>query len=84
MTTIKVLPGQSVFDIALMVCGTPEAWIDIEIALRAGIENLKNTEELGDSALIVIDIDEINKKVVDYYAINSVTPATDFIEPGEE
>jgi hypothetical protein len=71
MTTITPLPGQSIFDCALMVCGITESAYDI--ALAAGVSVTDNVEGME---LAVPEGVEKNKKVVEYYSINSIAPAT--------
>ncbi|MCL2290818.1 MAG: hypothetical protein FWC34_09000 [Bacteroidetes bacterium] len=74
MTTITPLFGQSIFDIALKTCGIAEAAYDI--ALASGVSITDNVE--GD--LLVVPEVEKNKRIVEYYAINSISPATDYQE----
>ncbi len=75
MTTITVLSGQSMFDIALMTCGIAEAAYDIAMANGVSITGTGNVEI---NSLTVPESIEKNKRVVEYYAINSLSPATDF------
>ena len=73
MTIIVPLSGQSVFDIALMTCGIAETAYDIALASSISI-----TGNVEGKLLTVPETVEKNKRAVEYYAINSVTPATDF------
>jgi hypothetical protein len=75
MTTMP-LSGQSILDIALMTCGMVEAAYDI--ALANDIDITDNVE--GKLLVIPAELTK-NKKVVEYYTINEVKPATLFESP---
>jgi hypothetical protein len=79
MTTITVLSGQSIFDIALMTCGVAEAAYDIALA-----NNVDITDNIEGKVLVIPDALEKNKKMVDYYTVNKIAPATDFEDLPEE
>ncbi|MDR0206048.1 MAG: hypothetical protein LBI45_02160 [Bacteroidales bacterium] len=72
MRTISPLSGQSIFDIALMTCGVAEMAYDIALANEVGV-----TDDVENILLVIPEDAEKNRKVVEYYTINSVTPATD-------
>jgi len=72
MNTITPLPGQSIFDIALMTCGIAEAAYDIALA-----NDINITDSVEGVALAIPGSIEKNKKVVEYYAINLIEPATE-------
>jgi len=74
MTTITPLSGQSIFDIALMKCGVAEAVYDI-----ARSNNISITDNI-EGMDITVGNTETNKKVVEYYTVNKITPATDYLE----
>lgn len=76
MTIITALPGQSIFDIALMSTGVAEAAYDI--ALANGIDI---TDSVVGKPLTIPANVEKNKRVVEYYTINLVKPATFFETP---
>jgi hypothetical protein len=76
MTTITALSGQSIFDIALMTCGAVEAAYDIAIA-----NNVEMTYNVEGKLLVIPAAVEKNKRVVEYYAINGIMPATYFEAP---
>jgi hypothetical protein len=76
MNTITPLPGQSIVDIALMTCGVAEAAYDI------AIENGVDITDDVDGMILNIPYEvEKNKRIVEYYAVNSVKPATWFTDP---
>ena len=75
MTTITPLSEQSIFDIALMTCGIAEAAYDI--ALASGVSITDNVE--GKLLVVPAEIEK-NKRVVEYYAINKIAPATEYQE----
>jgi hypothetical protein len=75
MTNITPLPGQSIFDIALMTYGIAEAAYDIALA-----NDIDITDDV-EGKLLDIPNGVKNKKVTEYYAINSITPATFFESP---
>jgi hypothetical protein len=75
MKIIKVLDGQSIFDIALMVAGSVEAAFDL------AVENgLSITDNLMPGQLLQYSGTVINKRVVEHYKINEIAPATGNIE----
>jgi hypothetical protein len=67
---IKVLNGQSLFDIAIQAAGSVEAAFDIALANGVSI-----TDELQPGTILVIPA-VVNKRVADYYRSNSIKPAT--------
>jgi hypothetical protein len=69
--------NQSLFDIALMVSGSAEAAFDI--ALENG---MSITDTLTQGQVLQYSGTPINKKVVEYYVINDIKPATDYHEDG--
>ena len=75
MTTITPLSGQSIFDIALITCGAAEAAYDI-----ARSNNISITDDIEGVELTIDDNMVINKKVVEYYMINNIKPATTWQE----
>ena len=74
MTTITVLPGQSIFDIAIMSYGIAERAYDIAMANGINI-----TDDVEGVALMIPELEK-NKKTVEYYTINSIKPATNLSE----
>ncbi|MCL2793607.1 MAG: hypothetical protein FWD87_11025 [Spirochaetaceae bacterium] len=66
--------NQSLFDIALMVSGSAGAAFDI--ALENGISL---TDDLMSGQVLKFTGVPVNKRVVDYYAVNSIRPATGLI-----
>jgi hypothetical protein len=67
---VRVLNGQSLFDIAVQAAGSVEAVFDIALANGIGI-----TDELQPGTVLVIPA-VLNKQVADYYAANGIKPAT--------
>jgi len=70
--SLRVYDGQTFFDVALMVAGSAEAAFDL--ALENG---LSITDDLTAENELQFTGIAINKKVVEYYRVNSVVPATD-------
>ena len=68
--TITVQNRQTLFDIAVQYCGDREAAFQI-----ADINNLSLTEDLVAGSVIEVP-QAINQRVVNYYQINGVKPAT--------
>jgi hypothetical protein len=67
---IKVLNGQSLFDLAVQAAGTVEAAFDIALAnVRAVVD------ELTPGAALVIPM-VLNKQIAEYYRVNGIRPAT--------
>jgi len=73
---IVVQSNQSIFDIALMACGAVGAAYDIALANNVDITD--NVE--GKLLVIPLELAK-NKRVVEYYTINTVAPATLFETP---
>jgi hypothetical protein len=67
---VRVLNGQSLFDIAIQAAGSVEAVFDI--ALAGGI---RITDELPAGTVLVIPA-VVSGQVADYYAANGIKPAT--------
>jgi hypothetical protein len=68
---VKVLEGQSLFDLAVQVSGSTEAAFNM-----AGLNGLSITDVLT-SGSVLIAPDPINKPVSEYYRMNGLKPATD-------
>lgn len=73
MKTVTVQPGQTLFDIAVQVCGNTESAFVI-----AELNNVPVTNVWSGAVLEVPE--PVNKKVVDYYENNKIMPATAFEE----
>jgi 2',3'-cyclic-nucleotide 2'-phosphodiesterase (5'-nucleotidase family) len=67
---VRVLNGQSLFDIAIQAAGNVEAVFDIALANGLGI-----TDDLPAGTLLVIPA-VANRQVADYYRTNNILPAT--------
>jgi hypothetical protein len=67
---VKVLNGQSLFDLAIQAAGSVEAVFDIAAANGVSI-----TDELQPGTILVIPAVS-NRQVADYYRSNSIRPAT--------
>jgi hypothetical protein len=67
---VRVLNGQSLFDIAIQAAGSVEAAFDIALANGIGI-----TDDLPAGTVLVIPA-VLNRRVVDYYRTNDIKPAT--------
>jgi hypothetical protein len=67
---VKVLNGQSLFDIAIQAAGSVEAAFDIALANGIGI-----TDDLPAGTVLVIPA-VLNRRVADYYRANDIKPAT--------
>ena len=63
--------NQSLFDIALMVSGSAETAYDIALE-----NDISITGDLPEGQVLKFTGTPVNKKVVDYYAINEIKPAT--------
>jgi len=70
MKIVIIHDRQTLFDIAIQYCGDREAAFEI-----ADVNDLSITEELSAGTSLEI-ADVINQKIVDYYRINSIVPAT--------
>ena len=67
------LNNQSLLDIALQVSGSAEAAYDV------ALENGKSiTDELTPGQELKFTGAQANRKVVNYYTVNNIKPATDF------
>jgi len=73
MTTVTPLSGQSIFDVALMTCGIAEAAYDIAVDNRVSV-----TDDVVGLDLSVADNISANKRVVEFYSVNKISPATDY------
>ena len=69
---ITVQNNQSLLDIALMVSGSADAAYDI--AIENGISI---TDKLTSGQKLTFSGTPVNKKVVDFYTINDIKPATE-------
>jgi hypothetical protein len=67
---VRVLNGQSLFDIAIQAAGSVEAVFDIALANGIGI-----TDELQPGTVLVIPA-VLNRQVADYYSSRGIRPAT--------
>ncbi|MDR3133220.1 MAG: hypothetical protein LBU42_04265 [Prevotellaceae bacterium] len=67
---VRVLNGQSLFDIAIQAAGSVEAVFDIALA-----SGLSITDELISGAALAVPA-VAGRKVADYYAANGIRPAT--------
>ena len=67
---IKVLNGQSLFDIAIQAAGTVEAVFDIALANGISI-----TDDLEPGTVLVVPA-VLNRQVAEYYRVNNIRPAT--------
>lgn len=65
----KVLERQSIFDIAMQYFGSADAALNVAIVNGLSITDFMPQE--------VMDVSVLNKKIVDYYRINKITPATE-------
>ncbi len=72
MRTITTLDRQTLFDIALQAYGRAEAAYDIALANDLV---LSDTPAPG-TILMLPNVERTDKAVVDYYALNGITPAT--------
>ena len=68
---IKVLDGQTIFDVVMMVSGSVEG--AFELALENGISV---TDDLKSGQVLRFSGGVINKKVLEYFRENGVVPAT--------
>jgi hypothetical protein len=68
---VKVLNGQSLFDIAIQAAGSIEAVFDIALANGISI-----TDELQPGTVLVIPA-VLNRRIADYYRVNDIHPATE-------
>ena len=75
---ITVRSNQSIFDIAMMTCGIAEVAYDIALA-----NNVSITDNMVGKTLVIPEVIK-NKKIVEYYTINSITPATDLVQYGKK
>lgn len=74
---IKILKGQSLFDIAIQSAGSIEHIFELAIE-----NNISITESLdAGTQIIVPDNIELNSNVVSYYTRNSLKPATAIAKP---
>ena len=67
---IKVLNGQSLFDIAIQSAGSIEAVFDIALANGISI-----TDDLEPGTVLVVPA-VLNRQVAEYYRVNGIQPAT--------
>ena len=67
---IKVLNGQSLFDIAIQAAGSVEAVFDIALANGISI-----TDDLEPGTVLVVPA-VLNRQMAEYYRINNIRPAT--------
>lgn len=65
-----VLDGQSLFDIAVQECGSVEAAFALAVANDIGI-----TDEITPGTYLK-KTSIVNKKIVDYYTLKNLKPAT--------
>lgn len=72
MKTVVVMEGQTLTDIAIQVCGAPEAVC--ELAVLNGIEV---TEVLTVGRVLRVPERVYNAKVAEVYALNGLKPATE-------
>ena len=70
MRTITTQDRQTLFDLAVQYCGGRAAVFQI-----AELNDLSVTEELPAGFSVIVP-EVVNQKIVDYYRINSITPAT--------
>ncbi|MBQ6082974.1 MAG: hypothetical protein IJK92_01295 [Bacteroidales bacterium] len=73
MRQVKVLNGQTVFDVAIQNCGSVDAAYDIAI-----LNNIEVTS-YPESGTVLSVPDPIDKKVVQYYQQNEIKPATAYM-----
>jgi hypothetical protein len=67
---VRVLNGQSLFDLAVQEAGDIEAVFDF-----AGANAISITDELVVGTVLVVPA-MVNKQVADYYRVNGINPAT--------
>jgi hypothetical protein len=67
--------NQSLFDIALIVSGSAEAAFDIALE-----NDISITDDLRPGHILQFTGTPANKRVVDYYAVNHIRPATGYNE----
>jgi hypothetical protein len=80
MKTIVVKERQTLFDIALQYCG------DANAAFQIAAENdvsLSGVLPAGTELDVPEPTDTMSKRIVEYYALNNVSPATDDGSPNE-
>ncbi|MDR2410121.1 MAG: LysM domain-containing protein [Bacteroidales bacterium] len=73
MRTINTQERQTLFDIAIMQCGDVEAAFAI-----MQMNDLSVTEELQTGQEISVP-DTYNRRITEFYSINSINPATAYI-----
>lgn len=69
-SSYTIQPRQNLFDVALMAAGSAEAVFDI-----AWQNNLSITDELQAGTIIITNVVP-DSKIVTYYRINDIRPAT--------
>ena len=70
MNKAVVQQGQSILDVAIQQCGSVESILDM-----AALNSISVTDDLNAGASLVMP-DAKDGKVVSYYSVNRVTPAT--------
>ena len=73
---MRVLEGQSLFDIAIQSCGSAEAAFDLAV-----LNGVSLTDEVSTGVELVVP-GVINKNIASYYANKMLFPATGFAEFG--
>lgn len=72
MNTVKSLPRQSLFDIALMTSGSAEAALTL-----ARLNDMSVTDMPESGRIITLSGEVLRPGVVNWYDVNRITPATD-------
>lgn len=83
---VKILPNQTLLDIAIQECGTAEAVVDIALA-----NGLSVTADIDAGTLLKIPLITKNDEILNYYKQHGIKPATanfdnslsEIIEDGE-
>lgn len=68
---VKILPNQTLLDIAIQECGTAEAVAEIALA-----NGLSVTEDLEPGMELKIPLVKKNDEILNYYKQNGIKPAT--------
>jgi hypothetical protein len=67
---IKVLNGQSIFDVAIQAAGSAEAAMEI-----AALNGISITDDLAAGTVLKVSA-TLSKQIADYYRTNGIRPAT--------
>ena len=75
---VKVLNNQSLFDIALLSAGSIDAAFDI-----AAANGIDITAEIPTGTMLIVP-EVVNVRIVDYYRVNGIVPATAIAASAQE